>query len=72
MAIRHDGDIIVNSLMHIFYKRVKKESVPLGPSLLWRSISNLEDAAPATRYIAREFRDGVPKKTFFKEFVDNL
>lgn len=72
MAIRHDGEVIMNSLMHTFVVRVKQQDISLNDESFWRTPDDLGDAAPATRRVVKliEAHDG--KTLFFEEFTEEL
>lgn len=72
MAVRHEGEVIMNSLMHVFVASVKKHEVALADNALWRLPSEMSDAAPATQHIVDLIGRYDGKTRFFEEFVEEL
>lgn len=72
MAIRHDGVVIMNTLMHVFLATVKKAAVHPNDTMFWRKLHDLSDAAPATLRITQELQERDADKLFFREYVDDL
>lgn len=71
MAIRHEGHVLMNSLMHVFMIDVRKQDVAIHDDMFWRNLDDLDDAAPATRKIASVIKKGVSQR-FFAEYSEEL
>lgn len=72
MAIRHVGDTIMNSLMHVFTARVDSRDLTLPDNALWRSPDDLAGAAPATRKVIGVLKNHPGHERFFEEFSEEL
>lgn len=72
MAVRHDGEVIMNSLMHVFVVSVEKNEIALTGDVSWCLPSEMGDAAPATQHIVELIEGYDGKVRFFEEFVEEL
>lgn len=72
MAIRNDGVVIMNTLMHVFVTEVKKADIPLFGDAVWRAPTDLADAAPATRLVLQTLQKTPPNAKLFEEFVEDM
>lgn len=72
MAIRHEGEVIMNSLMHTFVVRVNQRDISPNDESFWRMPNDLEDAAPATRRVVKLIESHDSETLFFEEFTEEL
>lgn len=71
MAITMDGDIVMSSLLHVFTKQVVS-TITLEGDVFWQPLSDLEQAAPATRHVAQILQNRHSSERFFYEFSEEL
>lgn len=73
MAVRHDGVVIMNTLMHVFYARVAQADVTLSDDVRWMAPDELLYAASASRHVAEKLRTIDPERDhFFEEYIETL
>lgn len=72
MAIRHDGRVIMNTLIHVFHVSVRRSDVTLHEGIFWRTPGDLADAAPATRHIVASLDKLPTDGLFFAEYSEDL
>lgn len=70
--ITHEGEIVMNTLIHVFLCRVKRASIAPKDVMLWRALDDLDDAAPASKRLADELPELLSERHFFREYVDEL
>lgn len=72
MAIRHDGQVMMNTLIHVFYAPVWRSDIALHDGIFWRAPGDLADAAPATRHIVASLDKLPTDGLFFAEYSEDL
>lgn len=72
MALTHEGEPIMNSLLHVFLAQVHAAHVSPNAACEWATAAQLTDAAPATRRIAALIAAGKHTAYFFQEFRQEL
>lgn len=72
MAVQSDEITVLNALMHVFYVDAQEVTIST-PNGFWIPMSNLSEAAPATRLVVdllRSWSPGDPR--FFREFREDI
>ncbi len=70
--ITHEGEVAMNTLIHVFFTRVRRADIEPKDVMFWRALNDFDDAAPASQRLAYELPELLEVGRFFREYSDTL